>query len=62
MARNDPNQKSINLRINKETWTWLKRHALDREMSMNEIILKRIVKYKERIEKKKLTDNGSLVE
>lgn len=61
MARNDANNKCINLRLNKEMWVWLKHQSAAQELSMNEIITQSILRYKKKFDNR-LTDSGSLVE
>jgi predicted HicB family RNase H-like nuclease len=61
MARNDTNNKCINLRLDKELWVWLKHQSAAQELSMNEIITQTILRYKKRFDNK-LTSGGSLVE
>jgi hypothetical protein len=61
MARNDENNKCINLRMSKELWVWLKHQSAAQELSMNEIITQSVLRYKKSSDNR-LTDSGSLVE
>jgi hypothetical protein len=61
MARNDANNKCINLRMSRELWVWLKHESAAQELSMNEIITRCVDGYKKKAENR-LTDSGSLVE
>jgi len=44
--------KTLNLRMPKETWSFLRRKAFDREMSLSALINERLEKYKKMCEKK----------
>ncbi len=52
--------KSFNMRMPKETWQFLKRQAAAQEVSMTEIILRCVDKYKKRFDNK-LTDDDTNV-
>lgn len=52
--------KALTLRINKETWAFLKKKAIDREMSLQELINDCLEKYKNKCQNK-LTDVDTLV-
>lgn len=52
--------KALTLRINKETWAFLKKKAIDREMSLQELINDCLEKYKKKCQNK-LTDVDTLV-
>ncbi len=47
--------KTMNIRISKDFWAFLKKKSVDRELPMNSIIIECIEKYKNKCEKK-LTD------
>ena len=44
--------KTFNLRMPKETWVFLKNYSTSKEISMSEIVLNQVDKYKKRIESK----------
>ena len=44
--------KSLNLRMKKETWSFLRRKAFDREMSLSALINECLDKYKSKVEKR----------
>lgn len=58
MANNDI--KTFNMRMPKETWLFLKRQAAAQEVSMTEIILRCVDKYKKKFDSK-LTDDDTNV-
>jgi len=43
--------KTMSLRLPKETWAFLKYKSIEREMSVNEIIVERLNKYKKKNER-----------
>jgi len=47
--------KALNIRLPKELWSFAKKKGTDREMSMNQIIIELLNKYKKKCENK-LTD------
>lgn len=58
--------KAFQIRIPKESWAFLKKKGVDRELSMNEIIVELIETYKNKCEKKiniknKLTHSDIIV-
>ena len=53
-------EKVFNVRMTKELWFFLKRYALDRETSMNEILTTYVKKLKEK-EENKLTSKHVVV-
>ena len=61
MARNDANNKCLNVRLDKNLWVWLKHQSAAQELPMNEIITQSILRYKKKFDKR-LTEDGSLVE
>jgi hypothetical protein len=54
------NIKPTILRIKKSTWVYLKKKAIDREMSLNSLIVELLEKYKDKGEKK-LTNTDILI-
>jgi predicted DNA-binding ribbon-helix-helix protein len=55
--------KPLTLRLKKSTWVFLKKKAVDREMSLAALINERLEKYKNKCEKdeKSLTSNDTMV-
>ena len=53
-------KKIFNVRLEKDLWTFIKKKGIDRELSLNEIIIDLIKKYKKKCEQK-LTDNNTMV-
>lgn len=56
--------KVFNVRLNKDLWSFIKKKGVDREMSINEMIIELVTKYKNKCEnksEKKLTDNDAMV-
>lgn len=53
-------QKIFNVRISRELWSFIKKKGVDREMSINRIIIELIENYKKRCEKK-LTEDNTIV-
>jgi hypothetical protein len=54
------NTKALTLRLNKETWTFLKKRAIDREISLQQLINDCLEKYKKKC-LNKLTIDDTLV-
>lgn len=54
------NEKIFNVRMSRDLWAFLKKKGVDREMSLNEIILDITRKYRDKCEKK-LTDDNTIV-
>lgn len=54
------NVKSFNLRMQKEIWMWLKSQSVVEELSMTDIVIHLIEKYKNKCEKV-LTNKDALV-
>lgn len=52
--------KMFQMRMPKELWIFLKKTAIDQEISMMDIIVRCVNKYKKRLENK-LTDNDTRV-
>jgi predicted HicB family RNase H-like nuclease len=52
--------KTLNIRLPKDLWAFVRKRAFDREMSINEFILRNLEKYKKHYEKH-LTDNDNMV-
>lgn len=52
MAKSTEEMKTFNMRMPKDMWFFLKQHALMREESMTDILLRCIEKYRKRIESK----------
>lgn len=52
--------KIFNVRMTRELWAFLKKKGVDREISLNEVIIDLAKKYKEKCEKK-LTQNNTVV-
>lgn len=48
----DKKRKTLSLRLPKETWNYLKKLAIDRDTTLNELICDHLNKYKEKCEKK----------
>ena len=44
--------------MKKELWSFLAKKSVDREMSINDIIIERLNKYKEKFEKKLTSRDG----
>lgn len=42
--------KALNLRLTKELWSFIKKKSVDREISMNSIIINLLEKYKKKCE------------
>ena len=53
-------KKIFNVRLDKDLWSFIKKKGVDREMSINEIIIELVSKYKKRCENK-LTDDNTVV-
>lgn len=53
-------RKTLSLRLPKETWNYLKKLAIDRDTTLNDLICDRLNKYKEKTEKK-LTRSDTMV-
>lgn len=53
--------KAFNIRISKELWTFIKREAMDREISMNALVVKCLQKHMEKKLKKKLKVSDTMV-
>lgn len=60
MTRKTSDKKIFNVRIDKDLWAFIKKKGVDREMSINEILIELITKYKKRCENK-LTDSNTVV-
>lgn len=60
MAHEKSNLKVFNIRMPKETWLFLKKTAAAQEVSMTDIILRCVNKYKNKLESK-LTDEDTNV-
>lgn len=52
--------KTFNVRMEKELWVFLKKLSIQKEMSMNDIIINRVKKLRDRKEKK-LTSHDAMV-
>jgi hypothetical protein len=52
--------KKFTIRLPKDLWVWLKHKSVEQEESMQEIIVRRVQKYKNKFEKC-LTDNDTNV-
>ncbi len=52
--------KTFNVRLNKDLWSFIKKKGVDREMSLNQLIVELITKYKNKCEKR-LTDSDAMV-
>lgn len=52
--------KAFQIRLPKEIWAFLKKKSVDRELSMNQMIIECLTKYKNKSENK-LTSNDSMV-
>jgi hypothetical protein len=46
------NEKIIPLRMSRETWLFLKKRSMEKNLSMNKIIMKLVESYKTKVEKK----------
>lgn len=53
--------KTFNMRMPKDTWLFLKKTAIDQEISMTDIIVRCVQKYEKRF-KEKLTSRDTYVE
>lgn len=53
-------KKIFNVRLEKDLWSFLKKKGVDREMSLNEMIIDLIKKYKKKCENK-LTSSNTMV-
>lgn len=53
-------KKIFNVRLDKDLWSFIKKKAVDRETSINEIIVELLTKYRNKYEKR-LTDNNTVV-
>lgn len=60
MIKKTTDLKSFNIRMPKETWLFLKRTAAAQEVSMTDIILRCVEKYKKKLDSK-LTDEDTNV-
>lgn len=60
MTKTNKELKSFNMRLPKETWLFLKRQAAAQEVSMTEIIVRCVDKYKKKFDNK-LTDDDTNV-
>lgn len=58
MAKDNSDIKTFNMRMPKETWLFLKKQAALQEVSMTEIILRCVDKYKKKFDNK-LTDGDT---
>lgn len=56
-----PSTKVLTIRMPKELWYFLRKTSLEKEISMNEIVLRCLNKYKEKKEKL-LTDDDFMIE
>ncbi len=54
------NTKPFQVRLPRDIWVFLKKKSVDRELSMNNMILECLTKYKNKCEKK-LTDSDTMV-
>lgn len=61
MKGKDKDIKSFNIRLTREMWMFLKKEAANRETSMTNLIQMSVDKFKNRCEKKELTDSGASV-
>lgn len=41
-------RKELTLRLEKDLWSFLKKDAIDKDMSLNELIVYRLTKYRDR--------------
>jgi len=53
-------KKIFNVRMDKDLWSFLKKKGVDREMSLNNMIIYLASQYKKKCEKK-LTDSDTMV-
>jgi len=53
-------KKIFNVRLDKDLWTFIKKKGVDRELSLNEMIIDLIRKYKKKCENK-LTSHNTMV-
>lgn len=53
--------KAFNIRLSRDLWKFLKKDSIDQEMSMNQIIITCLEKYKLEKRKKKLTGSDTVV-
>lgn len=53
-------KKIFNVRLDRDLWSFLKKKGVDRELSLNEMIIDLIEKYKKKCEKK-LTSTNTMV-
>ncbi len=60
MVKENSDIKTFNMRMPKETWLFLKKQAAAQEVSMTEIILRCVDKYKKKFDNK-LTDGDTNV-
>lgn len=44
--------KTFNVRVPKKLWSFVKKSAVDKDMSMNDIVIKCLEKYRKNIEKR----------
>ncbi len=56
----NPNIKSFNVRMPKETWKFLKRVSLEQERSMMDVINECVEKYRKRLENKLTYDDAQV--
>lgn len=54
------NRKALTLRMKRDLWAFLAKKSVDNDTSINDLIINRLNKYKEKCEKK-LTNNEGLV-
>jgi hypothetical protein len=56
---NVPQLKSLNIRLPREVWIFLKKISAENDTSMNSYIIERLLAAKQRYEKKELTNSGA---
>lgn len=60
MTKATQETRSFNLRMPKETWLFLKKTAADQEISMTELILRCVDKYKRKFDKRLTSDDANV--
>lgn len=60
MTKTTKDIKSFNMRMPKETWMFLKKTSADQEISMTELILRCVDKYKRKFDKRLTSDDANV--
>lgn len=51
-------RKALTLRLPKDLWVFISKKSIDREMSINDVVIDRLKKYKEKCENKLTRHDG----